>query len=169
MLELYYTRREISSSAFLGAVLRERHIAAPVLRGERGKPRLAGDPVFFSLTHSGGMTAAVFCGKEVGLDAEDVCKTRAYPKIIENLSPAEKAEITDMPTFLQHWTAKESYVKFRGETLGKLYRRLSFVGGNLLLDGKPLPVALRFGTLCDGRYVFCVCSVAAEELVLHER
>ncbi len=169
MLELYYTRRPISSKEFIAELFRECGITAPVLRGENGKPFLADHSRFFSVSHTDELTAVAFSDQEVGLDAERADETRRYDKILSALSPAERAEIKSAKDFFAHWTAKESYVKFRGETLGKLYRRLSFVGGRLLQDEKPLPVSLHFGTIFEGKYIFCICNGSAEKIVCEER
>ena len=165
MLKILYTRRKIASDRFLADVLREEGVTAPVLRGKNGKPFLAGDPLFLSLTHSGDLTAVALCDEAVGLDAEDTLKPRAYSAVLAGMPPEEREEITGMPPFYLHWTAKESYIKFRGETLAKLYRRLAFVGGVLSLDEKPLPVFLTNGALYGGRYVFCACTATPQNPV----
>ena len=169
MLELYCTCRKVASSAFLKDILREKNIVAPVLRTENGKPFLAGDPLFFSLSHSGALTAVALSDKAVGLDVEDVLGKKPHAAILRRLSPAEREEIAGESDFLRHWTAKESYVKFCGETLGKLYKKLSFVGGKLRLNGEVLSVPLRFGTLYGDGYIFCLCGGTAEKIVCKQR
>ncbi len=166
MLTLYHTCRQTDSAAFLREILRRYGLQdVPILRGEYGKPRLAGDPLFFSLTHSGALTAAAICDAPVGLDAEDASSPRVRSAVLAALSPAEKAEISGMLPFYQHWTAKESYVKFCGGSIFKMYKRLSLYGGKLYLDGAEQPVWLQNGTLESEKYVFCICTAAPQKVV----
>ena len=132
MLELYYTRRPISSKEFIAELFRECGITAPVLRGENGKPFLADHSRFFSVSHTDELTAVAFSDQEVGLDVEHADDERRYDKIFSALSPAERAEIKSAKDFFAHWTAKESYVKYTREGISDLYSSFSVVKNGTL-------------------------------------
>ena len=60
---VYYTTAPTDGPAFVRNILHTRYgIAnAQFARGEHGKPYLADEPLFFSLTHSRGVTFAAVC------------------------------------------------------------------------------------------------------------
>ena len=43
-----------------------------------------------------------------------------------------------------HWTAPEAYVKFCGEKIWNLLKKLNFTGGRLYLSGLPVPQKICF-------------------------
>ncbi len=157
MLKLYYTLDKVNSHEFLFSVLSRFHgvLDTNLLRSKNGKPYLSKSPVHFSLSHSEKVTAVAVYSSPVGLDVEYTQKSVDYSAILRRLTPLERAEITGMPPFFYHWTAKESYVKFLGERLLKYYQKLAFIGGRLLLESTPLPLAVLQGELTDG-YVYSI-------------
>jgi 4'-phosphopantetheinyl transferase len=94
-----------------------------------GKPEL--DPRFrtydvrFNLSHAGNVAVyAIGCGREVGVDVEDVSSTIAVDDIAERFfSPAEAAGLRALPeaarrrAFFACWTRKEALAKAQGEGL----------------------------------------------------
>jgi len=94
------------------------------VEGEHGRPRIA-DPscrIRFNVAHSGGMVVcAVACGREVGVDVEDLERRAPAPLVVRRYcSPAEAADIEShgdagwATRFLSYWTLKEAYLKARG-------------------------------------------------------
>lgn len=93
--------------------------------GEQGKPRIAGDPLRFNLSHSGGAALYAFSlDREVGVDIEalkpiDDCESIAR----RFFSQAEVRDLLSLQAterqgaFLTCWTRKEAYIKARGEGL----------------------------------------------------
>ncbi len=160
-MTVYFTDEQISGRAFAERVLREScGIRAPrFLRGEHGKPYLADEPLFFSLTHSRGVTFAAVCEEEIGLDAE--WRARPLPQAyLRRLSPAERKE-----DFFRLWTAKEAYVKFCGGTLADMLPSLRFEKGLLFLNGVPVSAEITFAE-ADG---FCLALCAASPQTIELR
>lgn len=159
MLKLYYTLQKTPSREFLWHVLELYHGVKrqDLLYGEHGKPFLKNNSVFFSISHTDELTAVAVSDTPVGLDVEYTKKQRNYTAVFNRLSPQEQAEIKNDTGFFAHWTVKESYVKYCGETLATLYKELRYTDGALKKSGKPVAVALQNGTLGNGKYVYSVC------------
>ena len=95
-------------------------------RGPAGKPRLSGAPLHFSLSRSGGAVLIAFAAdREIGADVErlradddgmDVAGRFFAPREVASL--AALPEGTRSEAFFRCWTAKEAYLKGRGEGLG---------------------------------------------------
>lgn len=162
-MKIYCTFEKVDSHDFLFRVLGKYYGISrrELLYGENGKPFLSGNPVYFSLTHSWDATAVAVGCAPVGLDMEYLKKTRKYAGIFKRLSPDERAEIADADSFYRNWTAKESYIKFGGGSLGEMFDRLSFVRGTLTDGGGDANVKISFFTqneyllaLCQGRETF---------------
>lgn len=134
--------RGIAAGILLQYGLYEQGIrSARLIYGPQGKPMLAeGKDIFFNLTHSGSYAAVVFADAPVGIDLEQLGRTRenvakrffkqeeqedlqSYWKGRSDLA-AEKADDTRRKTeenvewqkrFAWLWTRKESYIKAEGE------------------------------------------------------
>ena len=99
---------------------------------ENGKPCLAGDMVYFSISHSGDFIACAVDTSPVGIDIEtprDItkrvlrhCCTEEEMKFIsqslDSLPDPIPAQSVQGSKFLSLWTAKEAYLKYTGEGLG---------------------------------------------------
>lgn len=162
---MYYSSQKIQSHDFLFRILTKYYGIAkqPLLYNEQGKPYLKDNPLFFSVSHSQDVIAVAVCDVPVGLDVEYIKKTKQYLAIRNRLSPTEQAEITDMPIFLEHWTVKESYIKYQGESLASTYTKLEYTDRTLRLNGIPLDVNLRKGKLMQD-YVYCICTETEESV-----
>ncbi|MDE5897522.1 MAG: 4'-phosphopantetheinyl transferase superfamily protein [Clostridia bacterium] len=161
-MKIYYTRSAIAGETFVKKILKSEYaIGSPeIFRNENGKPFLNNAPLFFSVSHSGELTAAAIGQDEVGLDLE-LRRTREYASVVRRMTPAERKE-----DFFRVWTAKEAYVKFKGSTLAALYRKLEYRGGIIYEDGKPLSVALVHAELhgCE----LCVCTADPVQIEITE-
>lgn len=113
-----------------------RYIAAPteILRTENGKPYLEGDPLFFSLSHSGERAVIVFCDNPVGVDLE-LDRARNYSHVLFRFSERERQEIFTRRDFYLHWTAREAFLKMKGWTLAGYIKRLEYCDGKIFVDG----------------------------------
>jgi 4'-phosphopantetheinyl transferase len=93
----------------------------------RGKPSLvlrkrSGPDLRFSLSHSGGMAlVAVACGREVGVDVEEIRADVHDLELAKRFfAPAEAQVIAEATgdfrrrLFYRYWTAKEAFLKGRG-------------------------------------------------------
>ena len=109
------------------------------LNNEWGKPSIANpeapDGFTFNLSHKTGfITCLVGCGRELGVDVEDL---EAHHRDLGNLasrffSPIEAAELEMLPSgrqrerFFELWTLKESYIKARGRGLSLGLSKFTF-------------------------------------------
>lgn len=154
MITLFSTYKDICHER-LNSVL-SRHIAAPFEIGvtENGKPFIEGNPLFFSLSHSG--ERAVFAVGDIplGIDLE-ILKERNRESLISRFSERERAEITCERDFLIHWTAREAYVKLFGLTIAKMWKCIEFFGGILYVNGNPQDLYLQIYDLGYGVATLC--------------
>lgn len=105
-----------------------------ILRTENGKPYVEGNPLYFSLSHSGKHGVIAVCDKPVGVDLE-IFKDKSHNLLISGFPPEEQREIADERQFLLHWTAREAFIKMKGGTLAKDLKSTSYSGGNLYFEG----------------------------------
>lgn len=131
---------------------------AQICRTENGKPYLNNPekPLFFSISHTKTGLFIAFSSENVGLDAEIIDRNVHYQPILSKFPFAEREEITSTEDFLQHWTVKESAVKYLGGTLAHDLAKLSYVNGVLRYDRLELP--LRVTTLRFQGHILSVCG-----------
>ncbi len=112
----------------LASYLRREPENVQFIEEERGKPRLveAADAwLAFNLTHTRGRAlVAVARERAVGVDIEHVGRDANHAGVVTHFfSPTEQAAWTALPEsgraegFFRLWTAKEAYVKARGDGL----------------------------------------------------
>ena len=113
MIEIFYTLQPVDSHELLFRILKEFFglERQALLFNKCGKPYLSGNPVCFSISHSGALTAVAVAKQNVGLDVEFTQKKRNYRALFSRLSPDEQKEIKSDNDFLRHWTLKESFIK----------------------------------------------------------
>ena len=95
-------------------------------RDENGKPRLPDADIRFNLSRTeDGILLGVTRGPEIGVDIERVRPGYTGDEIAGKFfAPSEVASLADLPegirseAFFRVWTAKEAYLKARGEGLG---------------------------------------------------
>ena len=91
-----------------------------VVVDENGKPYIPGNPIYFSISHSGTKAMVVFSDSEVGCDVQEM-KKKAVSLADKYFTDAEKKEIDDsedpVRTFYKLWTLKECYMKSSGKGL----------------------------------------------------
>lgn len=113
-------RRSLCAGLALAVCLLRNGLPAdtPIVRTERGQPRLADDsPYRFSLSHSGCYAVCVMADSAVGVDIQEQSRVNAL-KIAERFFTTEEyAWIHSAPIierdsrFFRLWTAKESLLK----------------------------------------------------------
>lgn len=157
MLEVYYTYDPIGSEDFIKLILsRYYNIPNPTIcKSINGKPYIAGRKIHFNLSHSRNMTALAIGKKRVGLDCEYIYG-KARPAVLNKFTAREKAEIYSISDFYAHWTARESYIKFYGETLAVLWRKVEFYHGKIYRGGAEQENKITQFHIDD--YVFSVCG-----------
>lgn len=157
MLEIFYTKQPVQSDAFIAKILGKYYnIPNPAIcKSIHGKPYLQKGKICFNLTHSKGLTALAVGKHEVGFDCESL-SGKPRPAVLGKFTEREKSEISSVQDFYRHWTARESYVKYLGEQLAALWRKVEFFGGKIYVRGEEAGVpVLQFDL--DG-YTFSICG-----------
>ena len=157
MLEIFYTKQPVQSDAFIAKILGKYYnIPNPAIcKSIHGKPYLQKGKICFNLTHSKGLTALAVGKHEVGFDCESL-SGKPRPAVLGKFTEREKGEISSVQDFYRHWTARESYVKYLGEQLAALWRKVEFFGGKIYVRGEEAGVpVLQFDL--DG-YTFSICG-----------
>ena len=107
-----------------------------------GKPMLAGDELYFNLSHSGAFALyAVARRKQIGIDIENMSGKVSVEQVAQQffskneISALEQTDITHRPElFFQYWTRKEAFLKARGEGLSFPMEQcdVSLINGKIL-------------------------------------
>lgn len=141
MIEIFLCRDDVHER--LNDLLEER-LSAPfeILKTENGKPYIGGNPLYFSLSHSGTRGIIAISDKPIGVDLEVYSESMRL-SVFERFSECEQAEIADGRDFLKHWTAREAYVKTYGLTIAETWKRIEFLDGKLYFDGIRQNVIIR--------------------------
>lgn len=90
-----------------------------------GRPVVDGNPVHFSLSHSGGLCLLALARTAVGVDIEAVPSLEVAQEVGECLHPREASELRGLRTmdqpaaFARVWARKEAYLKGLGVGLGR--------------------------------------------------
>jgi 4'-phosphopantetheinyl transferase len=112
--------------SLLGGYLAIEPTAVALRYGHHDKPMLAGDELWFNVSHSGAMALFAFsAAAELGIDIElEDGSSYARERIAERFfSPSEVADLRGLPeelrerAFLTCWTRKEAFIKARGDGL----------------------------------------------------
>ena len=161
MEKIFYTHKSVypDSESALQRILTDFFgiTDAKIARLKTGKPYLSNYPnLFFSVSHTDGMLFFAFSDENVGIDAEANGRDVDYVTVSKRFSPVERAEITDKSTFLRHWTALESAVKWLGGSLAKDLRKLRFEKNTLFYGEIELPVHVCFFQIAE--HTVCVCG-----------
>lgn len=146
-----YVCARASLRQVLGACLGVHPARVTLVQGPHGKPALAAAhrPLGFNLSHSGDRAlVAVALGREVGVDLEQIRADIDLLGIARSyFTQGEARELASTPApeqpaaFFRLWTAKESYLKARGEGL------TTPLDGFELEDQGPRPFTLRWSRL----------------------
>lgn len=155
MIEIYTASAADMHRRLNGVLAQKLNKPFEILHTPAGKPYIKGNPLYFSLSNSGDRGMIVVSKKPVGADVE-IFKGRERNSVLSRWSPRERQEITCEADFLEHWTAREAFVKLHGLTLAQTLRRLEFFGGKLYLDGKAQKTAFIFYKFYYG--VGAVCT-----------
>lgn len=148
MLEIFYTKKPVLSEAFFKNILTAYYnIPNPTIcKTIHGKPYLIKSKICFNLTHSKGLTALAVGKHQIGFDCESL-SGKPRPAVLSKFTEREKGEILTVQDFYRHWTARESYIKYLGEQLAALWRKVEFYRGRIYLRGEDAGVhILQFET-----------------------
>ncbi|MBA4864680.1 4'-phosphopantetheinyl transferase superfamily protein [Streptomyces sp. PSKA54] len=108
-------------------------LPCPLCEEPHGRPVVRGNPVHFSLSHSGGLCLLAFASTPVGVDIEAIPDAAVAEEVGAALHPRESAELSDLraedrpAAFARVWARKEAYLKGLGTGLGRAMS-LDYVG-----------------------------------------
>lgn len=174
------------------------HPAGPVSgwrlgKGEHGKPFYLDAPwLHFSISHSGSFWVCAISGSSVGVDLQEHRSKGKRKAAAENESdglgriaarffhPAEAQYFRSLAeagsrgreaAFYDIWAAKESYVKYTGEGIGKSFGEFSVSDGECLLSEVKAPFgppAMLYFPEPEPDYSLCVCAERVEEVTVFD-
>lgn len=154
MTKLYFCRAQEIEKTLKTALSPHIYGDYEIKRGVYGKPYIEGNPVFFSISHSGNEGVILVSDKACGVDLELV-RPRKYGSVYNRLTEREKNEIRgELTPFLINWVAKESYIKYLGGTVATI-GRLEYFGGKLYCDGKEADCEIEVKTTQNAVYAVC--------------
>ena len=103
---------------------------------ENGKPRFAGDRLFFSISHSKDVCAAAIADVPVGVDVE-VCRSNYNARMVErSLTEAEKAAFDG--DFTRLWCRKEAVAKMTGKGITGYPSYIDTADGSICFEEKKI-------------------------------
>ena len=122
--------------------------AVPIVRGERGRPRLDGiDGIDFNISHTGDAALiGIACGgSRIGVDIERADReVNADGLARKFLTSAERATLASLSPddrrarFVRYWTCKEALSKATGDGLSAPFREMEItLGENIALTHGP--------------------------------
>ncbi|MGW6569082.1 4'-phosphopantetheinyl transferase family protein [Streptomyces sp. NPDC054975] len=127
-----YTEVHVGLRVLLGAYLGMKPGDVPLVRRPcpqcqepHGRPAVEGDPIHFSLSHSGGLGLLAFAASPVGVDVEKLPTPETVAEVAPMLHPRETEELAACPAadraraFARTWARKEAYLKGLGTGLGR--------------------------------------------------
>lgn len=116
MNKIYIFKGECDHYAFLKQKAAEKYNNVEIIKTEKGKPYFKHIPdMFFSVSHTEGLTVIALGDSEVGVDVERLRK--ADLRVIKRFLKEEADYITEQDSdrrFFEIWTKKEAYLKCKG-------------------------------------------------------
>ena len=164
-MHIFYTWKKQNSTQFLNELLNKYfHITDYIIQKTTlGKKYivLSNDkkPLEFSITHSKNFLAIAFHTCAVGIDSE--CIRAKYPEsIFKKMSIAEQEECKTSYDFFKNWTAKESFVKLKGQSILDEFKALNYTKNRLTYSGKVVPCQIYFKELRyeNDVYILAICT-----------
>lgn len=131
-----------------------------ILRNPNGKPYLAGNPLYFSLSRSGNAAVIAISENLCGVDLE-LIRGKQHDAVLKRFSDEERGEIENERDFLKHWTVRESYIKMHGLSLAAKLKDLKYVGGILYDRGQKADC--RIYSYDGADYVISLCVQSEDE------
>ena len=157
MTEIFYTYGAAGSDEFIRRVLHRYYNIpnAEICKTINGKPYLKNGKIQFNLTHSKGLTALAVGKTQLGLDCESRTG-KPRPAVLKRFTAREQSEIAATSDFYAHWTARESYIKYLGETLASCWRKVEYYRGRIYFRGAEADVKI---TQFEAEnFIFSLCA-----------
>ena len=158
MIELIFTDKESVYNKLESVVAPHICGSFELKRTKNGKPYIEGNPLYFSLSHSGDKAVIALCDKPVGVDFE-LFGAHKFESVLSRLTARERQEIqSDEKKFLENWTAKEAYIKMVGGTIAGYLKRLEYFNGVIFLDNLPQNCGI-----CAHEYEFGIVTTCIQK------
>ena len=151
MIKLYYTFSNPDSIKFIkkSLFLFSGKNDFVIKRTKNGKP-YTDENIYFSLSHTDGLTVCAVSDGEIGIDAEKIRPIKNKEKILLRFM-GENAQMLTDEDFLKKWTAFESRVKYFGEKLT--------VCPNAKKEQSNVQI------ISIGEYIVSICSQKKEKII----
>ena len=151
MIKLYYTFANPDSTEFIkkSLFLFSGKNDFIIKRTKNGKP-YTGGTIYFSLSHTDGLTVCVVSDGEIGIDAEKIRTVKNKEKILLRFTGEKEQKLTDVD-FLKKWTSFESRVKYFGEKL------------TVCPNAKKEQINVQ--TISMSEYIVSICSQKKEKII----
>lgn len=112
-----FIKENINSHEFLNEVLKSINITNyKIIYNEFGKPYLANNPIYFSISHDKNVCAIAISNKNIGIDIEAL--TYQSTVISKYFNESEQTKLMNSNKkeydFTKIWVMKESYIKMLG-------------------------------------------------------
>lgn len=120
MTALYYSFKPYKSDEFICKALKKfsgEDKDFVIIREKNRKPYVNEKKLYFSLSHTEGLTVCAVSDCEIGIDAEKIRKIKNKEKIFARFLKKEAEQNISDADFLFDWTRFESIVKYNGGTI----------------------------------------------------
>lgn len=164
MIELYVTHGD--PHGILDEKLKTFSLSsADVLKTPSGKPYIKDDPVCFSISHSGGFGAVAICDKPIGVDLQSFVPVGKYAAILSRFFESERKFIgKDGKKFAKVWAAKEAFVKMRGGSILKSFKKIEVRPEGIFFDGEPQKCGIYYHFLPAAAIAVCVDGSFSDDI-----
>ncbi len=156
MTDVYYTLDEYTCEELLSSILKNYYDVKEIIisHNRNGKPKLENCPIEFSIARSDKMTIIAVSQKPVGVDCEKVVK-KDYSSELKLFPKSERELIKTEEDFYHSWTAKESFIKFKGTKTSKMIRQLEYIDGRIRYKKQRQKVLIVKNVVDD--YIMSIC------------
>ena len=139
-------------------------------RNAHGKPyfkeHIEQPTLHFSVSHTNDKLFVVFSKDKIGLDVENTNRQVDYAKLLPRID--NKQFVNSSYEFLRLWTAKESVVKYLGETMATDAKYIDFSPDFAHTKYKQVPLPVHIQHLSLENFLIAVCSEYPTEYSFHE-
>lgn len=139
----------------------------PILRTAKGKPYIEGNPIHFSLSHSGNLMVCAVGKKEIGIDVQHIRHARTIEVAQRFFSPEESdyVNLNGEEGFFELWSRKEAFVKYIGEGISYGFQNFTLVQKGRIVDRIEKPTFCQFQMIPLGPEVkCCICTRKRERI-----
>lgn len=135
----------------------------PVLRDEKGKPRLSSEGTFISVSHSNSTFALLVAEENVGMDIQ-YGRSVSLEKIAGRyFTPEEKAYVEESgeEAFFRLWARKEAFAKYTGAGMEQIMSGEGVLGRKDVIFHDMMPEEGLYCSVC------CAAGGKEEEIEIH--